>query len=868
MEADLQLFVSQLVNITNPEKVEEANKYVIELIEHDTAKALQMSVFVVMTDGVPAIAVKQSLNIIRTVFTPKYTVQLSVLKQKWFHFSDEIRTKIKQAIIRGLFFDDPGTRGLAAVDLMLIAKLDWSRAEEEVVIRALAGPFLDTDKYNNVCRIGSLQALRELVLAHFVTASSKIMEEHAPVFIGFLVPYIQSLGEDNVVDLVEMIKLLHALFPVLGAAFRDGDNRSQLIRLLAEKMSINNHHLFVVIYQLVFVIVKYFYDDSCEPGNQMMEHVFNMTQASLQSSNPEQIDPSLTFWMHLARFEKKVRSDKERVYLGLIEKVVQQLTPILFICIQSPSFDEPQLDDFNTIDISALGESCLKAFSELCPDYIATMIVENGPGMLRSGDWKQRSGGLIAFWCLVGVPNAEMAQRVFATNFSQFLALFADKSLVVCDNALCLIKDVLTTYPDIAYDVELMKQLLKAVSGISTANTAVTCRVMALLSSYAKVSVQNMERSTLRDYPDASIYSDVMRVLTARLAEAEKVEYQLITHVAGAMAEAIMATPEAPEATRSLVTRLKEFLERIQTLGASLATELAHDMVIRNMRTYCVVIYSIVVRLGKLIDMPGDSLPVSTMEILLKCLAIEDESLYEEALTTSVVLMQKSQNQLSKYLGPVMKHIMFALSRPSPVMVEASAVCLYGLLKQFGTEMAQYHKALFQSCMSLVENDRVPNRTRAPIIHAMSVIILETKPVDPAMLESFYAKLNVTAQLPFNIKSNPGDREIAAMFYDAMIHGYYAVMKKAAEAQLHEHIKAKYRIVSSLFERIADDAVIFTPDLVDHMVSYFQELMNLQFGRLLNVFLKKKCVRTILTIAVTEFHNEKAEFVQKRIDCL
>ena len=76
MEADLQLFVSQLVNITNPEKVEEANKYVIELIEHETTKALQMSVFVVMTDN-SRIDVKQTTHLVnlRTV-EPHLPVQL------------------------------------------------------------------------------------------------------------------------------------------------------------------------------------------------------------------------------------------------------------------------------------------------------------------------------------------------------------------------------------------------------------------------------------------------------------------------------------------------------------------------------------------------------------------------------------------------------------------------------------------------------------------------------------------------------------------------------------------------------------------------------------------------------------------------
>ena len=154
MEEELQQFVAQLVNLSNPERIEEANKYVTELIQNEMEKALQMSVVVVLTDGIPPVAVKQALNILRTVFTPKYSLQLSALKQKWIHFTDEARTQIKQAIIRGLFFEDPSTRGLAAVDLMLLAQLDWSRAEEELIVGALAGPFSDTENYNDVCRIG------------------------------------------------------------------------------------------------------------------------------------------------------------------------------------------------------------------------------------------------------------------------------------------------------------------------------------------------------------------------------------------------------------------------------------------------------------------------------------------------------------------------------------------------------------------------------------------------------------------------------------------------------------------------------------------------------------------------------------------
>lgn len=864
MEVELQQFVAQLVNLSNPERIEEANKYVTELIQNEMEKALQMSVVVVLTDGIPPVAVKQALNILRIVFTPKYSLQLSALKQKWIHFTDETRTQIKQAIIRGLFFEDPSTRGLAAVDLMLLAQLDWSRAEEELIVGALAGPFSDTENYNDVCRIGCCQALQELVQNKFITSSSSIAVERAPIYMGFLTRYIEGLNGENS---VELLRIFLTLFPVFGDVFRDFENRGNLIRMIASKLSVPRYHLHVVVYQVLLEIVRHFYGDSCVEGNPVMELIFAITIASLKSNDPELVEPSLTFWMHLARFERKILRGQTQEYLGLAEKALEQLLPVFFTCIQNTPFDEPPLDDFNSIDVSVLGEQCLKAFSAVAPVPVAKAIVETAPGLLKSSEWKQRAGGLIAFWCLVDIPNIEFGRQIFVTNFTQFLPFLADSSPVVCDNALCLLRDLLITYPEVAYDSSSVNELLNAINTITTSNLTVLCRVMTLFSAYAKVSLSNMEKSTLRNYPDMPIYNAIMEVLLSKLEYSESAEYHVITHVAGAVVDVIAATPESLEVVMGLVDKMKMFLDRIQALGGSLATEMNRDLVIRNMKTYCVILYSIIVRLGTMIDTIG-SAPVATIDVLLKCLVIQDESLFEEALTTAVVLIEKAPNQLSSYIPAVMKHIIFALSQPSPVMVEASAVCLYGLLKQFTTEMRQYHKDLFQHFMALVENDRVPNRTRGPIIHTMSVILLESNPVDTEMLEAFYTKLNAISQLPANTQSRGVDKEAVASFYDAMVHGYYAVMKKSHESNAQQQFRARYRSVAVFFDRISSDPSVFSADLVEHIVAYLNEMIDLEFGRLLNVFIKRKSIYAILSSAICEFHSTKAEFVQKRINGL
>ena len=141
MGEKLNYFVMQLMNLNNPETLEEANQFVMNLITHETTLALQMSVTAVVTAGVPPLAVKQALNIIRIIFTPKIAVPISVLKQKWHHFSVDVQNAVKGAIIRGLYYEDPIARNFAAVDLMLVCQLDWSI--KNAIVSALTDPFVD-----------------------------------------------------------------------------------------------------------------------------------------------------------------------------------------------------------------------------------------------------------------------------------------------------------------------------------------------------------------------------------------------------------------------------------------------------------------------------------------------------------------------------------------------------------------------------------------------------------------------------------------------------------------------------------------------------------------------------------------------------
>jgi len=133
--------VAQLMNLRSPETAEAANAFILELIASQTTKALQMCVAVIDAGDAPPLAVKHSLVIIKTMFSPRLSLPLFLLKQRWHQFSADARAGIQGAIMRGLVLDDAVARNIAAVCLALVAQLDWSAAAAGATWRPYPRPF-------------------------------------------------------------------------------------------------------------------------------------------------------------------------------------------------------------------------------------------------------------------------------------------------------------------------------------------------------------------------------------------------------------------------------------------------------------------------------------------------------------------------------------------------------------------------------------------------------------------------------------------------------------------------------------------------------------------------------------------------------
>ncbi|OHT01398.1 hypothetical protein TRFO_31837 [Tritrichomonas foetus] len=847
-DLDLSQHIAYLINTLSQEegKRNEANEYLMNLLQNETPTLVQYSCHVVMSDKTPISAVQLSFILLHK--------STDFIISEWFRIDPKHRDFIKQAIVRGLFFDDLMIRNVASVVFSRVAKTDITCGFNYEIFNVVTQPIFEKD-YEMPCKVGCVFAMSELIANNVVSPKTPNYNLALTLYYQFLIFILQNheqLQNERKLLLEKYIIIL----PFFKPCLKNVENRMRILNELQSLFEVNDNVLSDTLFKFLAMIFRTCYSFPDFPKENMGK-IFEYTAKALESeNNPELIVSALYFWINVAQFENRLIIQKRNDFrLGkesdiiihnIIAEVTKALIPPLVQIMITNSKDEPVNELNGEINVCAVVAECLKQFGKLTLD-VFNFIATNFESMRTHQNWQVRHTSLILLYCITSSSNYFDQLNFLGQNILNITSMVNDNAYIVKDAALWITDVIFSTYKEIGTDDKFIEIVQSIIANGPVAPSILAIRICDLVRSIGELYRDLCDQSVLF----SSMYEGLIDVLFTIFDRSDAVESLLGNHCTEAISSMIRSSPVTYE--QFIINILGKTVEKIRNELQSFNITMNSVHLQTKLQLYCIIIWSIAKRLGPAIEPYSE--PV--LQMLFHILQMKSVICQEDGLIALSALI----NALGEKIFPQAPQIIqiFKLSQESgsKEIIKTSAAVIHCMFKSLGHLMKndEVNQEIVRIFIAQLQNENLDISAKVEILFAFAEMIRVLKDAVAPAFDIFVGQLLIFQN---SIASYDPDNTI--LIFESLLKGYSSLIEASKNNDYINLIVRNYRkSITPLFEKMCKYTEYFTPMLNRAILDYLRIALNAIAPRV-NHQLNKRCVTSIVEQIASSDENTELSF--------
>lgn len=428
----------------SPDAIQEANNLIYEFREKSTQQFLIYSAEIILLENVTDKQATIAINFIKSVLKQSRYIGIDYIIQIWDSIPEEQRMQLKQALIRGIMFQDDKIRNSFAATLAIILKIEFPERWPDFfdVIVTLC----QDQSYGTSSVLGVIKTLGDAFMSHnFIRPRYTEEREKALNVVRSLV--FQVLEQD--VDVSMKIEAVNMFTNSINTTFfrnfrGDPDLVEKSFQNILGNFEIENEKLHDSIYDFFLMIFKKVDDLYPHPITEIAQAI---TQ-DLQSGNLQFQKAALSFMTKCAKEEQEFSIEKKRKReMVFTQTCSENFTELIlpFLAAISDSYDGDGADD----SLSCYALQTLKSFASFDEENVLSNVMEYFEQFKENEDHKIRSSSVIALksvlktnldiekaiWpCFSDIVNLAQDQNILVRLYSQdFIASYIKKNFLMDD---------------------------------------------------------------------------------------------------------------------------------------------------------------------------------------------------------------------------------------------------------------------------------------------------------------------------------------------------------------------------------------------------------------------------------------------------
>lgn len=406
MDPRLETLAGHLARMNSPQEDERtaSERYLFEFFQTSPFEFVSLASSLVLRDDIPSQIIHAALVCIGRSLSPASELMMIKIRQTFLDPANaESREVIKQAVFRGIMYDSPGIRSVAAhcIDLTLrILQAEW--IDVFPGLNSLAG----SSSYQDCARQGAVCAFRELLLSKHVPLEP-ILEQVHTMFI-FVDNVLGRPGNYSPGIHRECCLILPVLLNKI-VEIHDEAQVSRDLHLIEMNIKSDDFEVFKAMIRSVSNIFKRKY---ASMTRKMLDAILHLSGAGFRSQVLSYQVATLVLWSGMAKYEMKIASQGVTDSVFVIEHCASTLFPILceFMGLLSLEID---LNEIDYSDPPFVAVECLSNVYGAAPVVVGNMIEERW--RTRSGqDWQSHASSVLS---LVAMMSSRAKDRPETTHF-------------------------------------------------------------------------------------------------------------------------------------------------------------------------------------------------------------------------------------------------------------------------------------------------------------------------------------------------------------------------------------------------------------------------------------------------------------------
>jgi len=415
---------------------------------------LLICVDVVLLDDVSFRAAKLGIITIGNILRPSIKNSIEEIKGFYQYFSGDEKVRIKQALFRGLMFNDESIAETSAYSLSYLIQIEYSMRIYTNIISDL-NSIIFSDTYCEITRFSALKSIYYILDRRILWVIST--DTGKPIFDAFLETF--NYVYENVVTLralpptflTMMTKAItKSIHPQYSFRFYYRNNfevLEKIVQFLFEAFVFCNEDFEKMFFKLLSKLLYLFYKDSISLHQPILTLLNEIVEDGLEYRK----NIALQFLKSYAKSLYKITINNSLINIEVdhFDPFVDLLYPLLS-CVSQKEMSE---DDSNNNSLALLAMDCLSTFMKSFGENLWEKCYEYASQCLASEEWPLVYSGLNALRAIVRIKPA---LSVIIQDFDVILSISEHSNSMIRESSLLLISQIISEC--YFFDFELLNE--------------------------------------------------------------------------------------------------------------------------------------------------------------------------------------------------------------------------------------------------------------------------------------------------------------------------------------------------------------------------------------------------------------------------
>ena len=845
--------VSQLIGLfqafesLDPDIRNNSNNAILQMIQISPLNFIFVASQIILLDNIPTQITRLAITLIGRTITPTIKAPLELIAQAFLNPDNALQRKtIKEAVFRGLMFDDIVIRQQAAYSVSLILNIEkdqWIDLFPSLLTVASSNDYPIEAHCGAIC---CFKTILEKVNIPFA-----VIGRWAESFFSYLIQILSNTAafSNNIIS--ESLDCINSILRIIPWNESNGTNNHEIVNkcfdVIEKNLIINDENRVNCILGILKSIFKGIYFTFI---TDYIQKFLDISQAVLQNGSLNSQLAIFIFWDEIARFEMKQDEDNRK---QIILNISQSFFQIILTAISSNltqylemTNDELVMDDLEDNDVYNISSHCLSSFYKASNESISISVMNLFKTTFT--DIQQLSAALVSLSSIIKKPIYSPLIDFIESDFQNILfELTLHNNTFIAILAFNVIIQTISKYGSFIRREEDLMTLINYICKASTKNYYVSPYCCNVIFAICKREKRDQLMGISSDNSlISSHFLDLWKIINAYTSEIRN--SQIIKSSFDALSALITIIPTSQ---LGLIEQLTEFIIRSITQTLSISENSSEEILFNIQLAMCCLITSISTRLAmenSSLDLPNSN---EIIHLLFRLVKQNRTQIYEESLLafSGIILCMKSN--YAPYISDTVNMLVSMLNTGSPGVIQQVIVTLSDMSRELAGLMGDYNNNIFEHLIPMMYNENFSRELVLDISATLADIIKYQTSYNIGYTHKFYEIIiNLIHTININ-QNNKKEIKFIHSFFEIMMYSFSVIIKATKEDQSNDN--SIFREAFALIDLFIKVNIYDVPSLRSFCL--FIESIGDKFGKRVQIKLNSRRITNVINKGINEFSN-------------